>query len=98
MFTKVNITTDAPSALTVFHQHKDPECHHLTHKHLLLSLNHPKGCSLTAPTRLLKHDAQDRHHNSGASTVITIFYELEAPEYHLHTCKHLILGLNHLNA
>ena len=96
MVFKVNTTIDALSALTVFHEHKNPEWYHLTHKYLL-GPNYPKERSLTAPTRLLKHDSQDRHHNLGASTVITIFYKLEALEYHSHTCKHLILGLNHLN-
>jgi len=66
--------------------------------HVLLSLKYPKECSLMAQTCLLKHDAQERHHDLGASTVITIVYEPEASEYHLHTCKHLILSLNHLNA
>ena len=51
-------------------------------------VNYLKECSHTTPTCLLKHDMQERHHN---------FYELEAPDHHHHTYKHLILGLNHLN-
>ena len=87
---------DAPSGITIFREQEASKCHLTTYKHLFLSLNHLKECSLTAPTCLLKHDAQDRHHNLGASSVITVFYELEAPEYHHHTYKHLILNLNHL--
>ena len=92
----IELTTDAPSAITVFREHEAPECHHTTYKHLILGLNHLKECSLNAPTCLLRHDAQEHHHNLGALSVITVFYKLEAPEYHHHTYKHLILNPNHL--
>ena len=92
----IQLITDAPSAITIFREQEALKCHLTTYKHLILGLNHLKECSLTAPTCLLKHGAQERHHNLGASSGITVFYELEVPEYHHHTHKHLILNLNHL--
>ena len=89
----IELNTDAPSAITVFCEQEAPKCHHPTYKHLILDLNHLKECSLTAPTCLLKHDAQGCHHNIGASSVITVFYEQEAPECHHHTYKNLIHNL-----
>ena len=39
----VELTTDAPSVITVFYEQEDPECHHPIHKHLILGLNHLNG-------------------------------------------------------
>ena len=82
------ITADAPSTITVFHQQEAPECHHPTYKHLTLGLNHLKECSLTAPTCLFKHEAPECHNTLG-NLIYHLQFKHEAPERH-HTIGNLI--------
>lgn len=44
---------------------------------------------MTGSTHRLRHDAQERHQHSGANSIISVAYELEAPGYHHHTYNNL---------
>ena len=66
-------------------QYMDPEYHHTTYKHLSIILNYSKEWPITGLTCLLRHDAQERQQHLGANSIISVAYELEAPEHHHHT-------------
>ena len=79
MVNKINTTTDTRSTLTGFHKLLDPECHHLTHKHLILGLNHHNGRTPINPRLIypLQYMDPEYHHTTYKHLSISLNHSKE---------------------